>query len=117
MRKWFAASAVVVLIGGSATYAVVGKFGSEDTVKSSTIEAPRIERANLFVASPHIPPAPARDEIAERLAPQRTPVAWPEVKAPKPAKGDAAAKAKKPTQAQKKKQKPRSVAEIHQPST
>jgi hypothetical protein len=78
MRRLFAVSAVVVLIGGSATYALVGRHASRTAVATrSAVEAPRVETARLFSAPISSPSEP--DLIATKLMAE---VAWPEVRKP-----------------------------------
>lgn len=121
MRKAIIASAVVVLIGGSGTYALVGRPTEKaGETKAKVVEAPRVEKARLFAPVHDVSPTPASDLIAVKLASE--PVSWPH--APKPVvqqnsvKPVAAKKqpqarvvqAKKPTAAHKPKQalKPKS---------
>ena len=105
MRQFLCASAVVVLVGGTATYAVVGKsrsLGQRAEVKASAVETPRVETARLFAAPPDVSRASASDPIASLLAPKASAVVWPD--APKPAAKHKTL-AKKPKQAQKPKPK------------
>jgi hypothetical protein len=100
MRRLFVAgTAVVVLIGGSTTYALVGRHASQEVAatKSANDGPRRVETARLL--SVPISPPPAPDLIATKLIAE---VAWPEV--PKPA---VKPKAPKTAVALKTKSKPR----------
>jgi hypothetical protein len=79
MRRLIAAGVVVVLIGGSATFALVGRQPSSPkaVAAKSDKDGPGVETARLFSAQPPAPPAP--DLIATKLISQ---VAWPEVAKP-----------------------------------
>jgi len=79
MRGLFALSAVVVLLaGGSVTYALVGRHTSQKVaISNSTIEAPQVETARLF-STPISTPEP--DLIAAKLTSQTI---WPAVPMPK----------------------------------
>ena len=78
MRRVIAVSAIAVVIGGSATFALVGRHPSPPPVAAkSAIEAPRVETARVF-AAPNLQ-ALAPDLIATKLMAE---VASPEV--PKP---------------------------------
>jgi len=105
MRKALVASAVVVLIGGSASYAWMG-----GRTKEQPVEAPKVETARLFAAPNDASATPAKDLIATKLA--TVPVIWPDTpKAPVAEvqkKPQAAAKPKKKKPAQKPK-KPATV--------
>ena len=102
MRKAFVASAVVVLIGGSASYAWLGG------TKEQANEAPKVETARLFAPPNDVSPTPASDLIATKLA--TIPVIWPEVPKPPVAevqrKPVSAANPKNKKQAQKPKKPP-----------
>ena len=89
MRRAVASSvAVMMMIGGGASYALFGRPAPHKQLSTSAADAPRLETARMF-AQPIAPPEP--DLIAAKLAPP--PTVWPD--APKPvvkAKGAEAAK-------------------------
>ena len=89
MRRAVASSvAVMMMIGGGASYALFGRPAPHKQLSTSAADAPRLETARMF-AQPIAPPEP--DLIAAKLAPP--PSVWPD--APKPvvkAKGAEAAK-------------------------
>ena len=79
MRRAVATSvAVMMMIGGGASYALFGRSAQHKKELSiSAADAPRLETARMFV-QPIAPPEP--DLIAAKLAPP--PTVWPD--APKP---------------------------------
>jgi hypothetical protein len=79
MRRAVATSvAVMMMIGGGASYALLGRSVSHKReLSASAADAPRLETARMF-AQPIAPPEP--DLIAAKLA--SPPTVWPE--APKP---------------------------------
>jgi len=79
MRRTVAASvAVMMMIGGGASYALLGRsVPHKRELSASAADAPRLETARMF-AQPIAPPEP--DLIAAKLAPP--PTVWPD--APKP---------------------------------
>jgi hypothetical protein len=79
MRRAMASSvAVMMMIGGGASYALFGRSAPhKKELSASATDAPRLETARMF-AQPIAPPEP--DLIAAKLAPP--PTVWPE--APKP---------------------------------
>ena len=79
MRRAITASvAVMMMIGGGASYTLLGRHAPhKKELSASAIDAPRLETARIF-AAPIAPPEP--DLIAAKLAPQ--PIIWPDV--PKP---------------------------------
>jgi hypothetical protein len=95
MRRAVASSvAVMMMIGGGASYALLGRHSSHKMeLSSSAMDAPRVESARMFSA-PIAPPEP--DLIAAKLAPQ--PTLWPDapkqvVKAKRPEAAGMQAKA------------------------
>jgi hypothetical protein len=105
MRRSSLVGAVVVLIGGSATYAVVDRHTEKVKVSAAIVETPRVETARLF--APGLPPTSesdliARDLIAAKLASQ--PIVLPD--APKPGV-KATEPAARPRQKQAQKPKPK----------
>ena len=78
MRRTVAASvAVMMMIGGGASYALLGRsVPHKRELSASAADAPRLETARMF-AQPIAPPEP--DLIAAKLA---APTVWPD--APKP---------------------------------
>jgi hypothetical protein len=94
MRRAIASSvAVMMMIGGGASYALFGRPAPHKMeLSSSAADAPRVETARMFT-QPIAPPEP--DLIAAKLAPP--PTVWPDapkpvvkVKRPEAAKTDAA---------------------------
>ena len=79
MRRVVTASvAMMMMIGGGASYALLGRHAPHKMqLSASATDAPRVETARMF-AQPIAPPEP--DLIAAKLAPQ--PTLWPD--APKP---------------------------------
>jgi hypothetical protein len=79
MRRAVASSvAVMMMIGGGASYALFGRPAPHKMeLSASAADAPRLETARMF-AQPIAPPEP--DLIAAKLAPP--PTVWPD--APKP---------------------------------
>jgi len=78
MRRAIASSvAVMMMIGGGASYALLGRHSPKMELSTSAMDAPRVETARMF-AAPIAPPEP--DLIAAKLAPP--PIVWPD--APKP---------------------------------
>jgi hypothetical protein len=79
MRRAVATSvAVMMMIGGGASYALFGRPAlHKRELSASAADAPRLETARMF-AQPIAPPEP--DLIAAKLAPP--PTVWPD--APKP---------------------------------
>jgi hypothetical protein len=79
MRRAVAASvAVMMMIGGGASYALFGRPAPhKKELSTSAADAPRLETARMFT-QPITPPEP--DLIAAKLAPP--PTVWPD--APKP---------------------------------
>ena len=79
MRRAVTASvAMIMMIGGGASYALFGRHAPHKMeLSASATDAPRVETARMF-AAPIAPPEP--DLIAAKLAPQ--PTLWPDV--PKP---------------------------------
>jgi hypothetical protein len=79
MRRAVATSvAVMMMIGGGASYALLGRPAAHKReLSASAADAPRLETARMF-AQPIAPPEP--DLIAAKLAPP--PTVWPD--APKP---------------------------------
>jgi hypothetical protein len=79
MRRAVATSiAVMMMIGGGASYALFGRsVPHKRELSASAADAPRLETARMF-AQPIAPPEP--DLIAAKLAPP--PTVWPD--APKP---------------------------------
>jgi hypothetical protein len=79
MRRAVATSvAVMMMIGGGASYALFGRLAPHKVeLSTSAADAPRLETARMFT-QPIVPPEP--DLIAAKLAPP--PTVWPD--APKP---------------------------------
>ena len=79
MRRAIASSvAVMMMIGGGASYALFGRPAPHKMeLSTSAADAPRLETARMFT-QPIVPPEP--DLIAAKLAPP--PTVWPD--APKP---------------------------------
>jgi len=79
MRRAVATSvAVMMMIGGGASYALLGRsVPHKRELSASAADAPRLETARMF-AQPIAPPEP--DLIAAKLA--SAPIVWPD--APKP---------------------------------
>lgn len=79
MRRAVASSvAVMMMIGGGASYALLGRHAPNKLeLSTSAMDAPRVETARMF-AAPIAPQEP--DLIAAKLAPPA--VVWPD--APKP---------------------------------
>jgi hypothetical protein len=79
MRRAVASSvAVMMMIGGGASYALFGRSAPhKKELSASATDAPRLETARMFV-QPIAPPEP--DLIAAKLAPP--PTVWPDT--PKP---------------------------------
>jgi len=79
MRRAVASSvAVMMMIGGGASYALFGRPAPhKKELSTSAADAPRLETARMF-AQPIAPPEP--DLIAAKLA--SAPIVWPD--APKP---------------------------------
>jgi hypothetical protein len=79
MRRTVTASvAVMMMIGGGASYALLGRsVPHKRELSASAADAPRLETARMF-ARPIAPPEP--DLIAAKLA--SAPIVWPD--APKP---------------------------------
>ena len=89
MRRTVAASvAVMMMIGGGASYALFGRsVPHKRELSASAADAPRLETARMF-AQPIAPPEP--DLIAAKLAPP--PTVWPDPKPVVKAKPTEAAK-------------------------
>src|SRR5471032_1203370 len=79
MRRAIASSvAVMMMIGGGASYALLGRHASNKLeLSTSAMDAPRVETARMF-AAPIAPPEP--DLIAAKLAPP--PIVWPDAQKP-----------------------------------
>jgi hypothetical protein len=105
MRRAVAASvAVMMMVGGGASYALFGRHAPRKMeFSASATDAPRVESARMF-AAPIAPPEP--DLIAAKLAPP--PIVWPD--APKPA-----AKVKRPEGAKTDAAKPEAVKRVAAP--
>ena len=111
MRKVVVAGSLAVLLGGSATYALLGpRAVAPVETKVAAVEEPKLETARLFASPRDVSPAPASDLIATKLATQQ--VIWPDAPkaapvkpAPKVAKTANAKPAKKPKQVKKPKEK------------
>jgi hypothetical protein len=112
MRRALAAGAVVVLIGGGGTYALLRNSATpKSPATQSTVEAPHVETVRLFAAPASAPPA--SDLIATKLASQ--PTVWPDL--PKPVVKPKLQQAAKTATAAKVKSKPVVKPKLKKPAT